>query len=41
MGELTPMMRQYLEIKEKSKDCILFFRLGEENLRGECAAFYL
>ncbi len=29
MGELTPMMRQYLEIKEKSKDCILFFRLGD------------
>ena len=28
MGELTPMMRQYLEIKEKSKDCILFFGLG-------------
>ncbi len=29
MGELTPMMRQYLEIKEKSKDAILFFRLGD------------
>lgn len=25
----TPMMRQYLEIKEKCKDCILFFRLGD------------
>ena len=29
MGELTPMMRQYMEIKEKYKDCILFFRLGD------------
>lgn len=26
---LTPMMQQYLEIKEKCKDCILFFRLGD------------
>lgn len=26
---LTPMMRQYLDIKEKHKDCILFFRLGD------------
>lgn len=26
---LTPMMRQYLEIKEKYKDCILLFRLGD------------
>ena len=29
MAELTPMMRQYLEIKEKNQDCILFFRLGD------------
>jgi len=29
MAELTPMMQQYLEIKEKYKDCILFFRLGD------------
>ncbi|MBE7050312.1 MAG: DNA mismatch repair protein MutS [Ruminococcaceae bacterium] len=28
-GELTPMMRQYLEIKEEYNDCILFFRLGD------------
>ena len=27
--ELTPMKRQYLEIKERNKDCILFFRLGD------------
>ncbi len=27
--ELTPMQRQYHEIKEKHKDCILFFRLGD------------
>ncbi|WP_333886720.1 DNA mismatch repair protein MutS [Clostridium sp.] len=26
---LTPMMRQYMEIKENYKDCILFFRLGD------------
>ena len=27
--ELTPMQRQYHDIKEKNKDCILFFRLGD------------
>lgn len=27
--EATPMMRQYLEIKEDYKDCILFYRLGD------------
>lgn len=26
---ITPMMRQYLALKEKNKDCILFFRLGD------------
>lgn len=29
MENVTPMMRQYLEIKEKHSDCILFFRLGD------------
>ena len=29
LAELSPMMRQYLEIKEQNKDCILFFRLGD------------
>lgn len=29
MSDLTPMMKQYLEIKEKNKDTILFFRLGD------------
>lgn len=29
MDELTPMMRQYLQIKQKMKDTILFFRLGD------------
>ncbi len=29
MKNLTPMMKQYFEIKEKHKDCILFFRLGD------------
>lgn len=26
---ISPMMRQYLEIKEQHSDCILFFRLGD------------
>lgn len=26
---VTPMMQQYLKIKEEYKDCILFFRLGD------------
>ncbi|MBQ1352664.1 MAG: DNA mismatch repair protein MutS, partial [Firmicutes bacterium] len=26
---LSPMMQQYLDIKEQYKDCILFFRLGD------------
>ena len=29
MSELTPMMQQYLEIKDSYKDCILFYRLGD------------
>ncbi len=29
MASLTPMMRQYLELKEKYSDCLLFFRLGD------------
>ena len=29
MAELTPMKRQYMEIKEQYKDCLLFFRLGD------------
>ena len=29
MDNLTPMMKQYKKIKEKYKDCILFFRLGD------------
>ncbi|HHV28676.1 MAG TPA: DNA mismatch repair protein MutS [Clostridium sp.] len=29
MASLTPMMQQYLEIKEQYNDCILFFRLGD------------
>ena len=29
MSELTPMMRQYLEIKADHPDAILFFRLGD------------
>ncbi|MEG2323130.1 MAG: DNA mismatch repair protein MutS [Anaerovoracaceae bacterium] len=27
--QLSPMMQQYMDIKEKHKDCILFFRLGD------------
>ena len=29
MADLTPMMKQYLEIKEANPDCLLFFRLGD------------
>lgn len=29
MAELSPMMQQYMNIKEKHKDHILFFRLGD------------
>ena len=29
MAEMTPMMQQYLQIKEQNKDAILFFRLGD------------
>ena len=29
MTQLTPLMQQYLEIKEQYKDCILFYRLGD------------
>ena len=29
MDNLTPMMKQYMEIKNKHKDSILFFRLGD------------
>ena len=29
MAEMTPMMQQYLQIKEQTPDCILFFRLGD------------
>ena len=27
--DLTPMQRQYRAMKEKHRDCILFFRLGD------------
>ena len=29
MSEVTPMMRQYLDIKAQHPDCVLFFRLGD------------
>ncbi len=29
MAELTPMMKQYMKIKEDNQDAILFFRLGD------------
>ena len=28
-NEMTPMKRQYYDIKEQNQDCILFFRLGD------------
>ena len=29
LSKITPMMKQYLEIKEKNEDIIIFFRLGD------------
>ncbi len=29
MAELSPMMRQYMEIKQQNQDCIIFYRLGD------------
>ncbi len=29
MAKLTPMMKQYMDIKKEYSDCILFFRLGD------------
>ncbi len=29
MAKLTPMMEQYMKIKEENQDCILFYRLGD------------
>ena len=26
---LSPMMKHYLQVKEKYKDCVLFYRLGD------------
>ena len=28
-GKLTPLLRQYLDIKDKYNDCLVFFRLGD------------
>lgn len=28
-SKISPMMQQYLEVKDKYRDCILFFRLGD------------
>src|SRR3972149_839044 len=29
MNKITPMLKQYFEIKERHPDCILFFRMGD------------
>ena len=29
-GKLTPMMQQYMQIKEENKDCILFYFIDWE-----------
>ena len=29
MPKVTPMLQQYLDMKEKYKDCILFYRVGD------------
>ena len=28
-NQLSPMMQQYMDIKDQYEDCILFFRLGD------------
>ena len=28
-SKISPMMQQYLEVKDKYQDCVLFFRLGD------------
>ena len=28
-SKISPMMRQYLDVKDKYEGCILFFRLGD------------
>ena len=28
-NKLSPMMQQYMDIKDKYEDCIIFFRLGD------------
>ncbi len=28
-NDLTPVMQQYMSLKEKAKDCVLLFRLGD------------
>ena len=27
--QISPMMQQYIDIKDKHQDCVLFFRLGD------------
>ena len=40
MAELTPMMKQYLQIKEQNQDAILFFRLGDfYEMFGDCLLY--
>ena len=29
MVKLTPMMKQYYEVKKQYKECVLLFRLGD------------
>ena len=29
MPVMTPMMKQYMEVKQQNPDCLLFFRLGD------------
>ena len=28
-SKISPMMKQYFEVKDKYPDCVLFFRLGD------------
>lgn len=29
MAEFSPMMKQYFEVKERNKDALLFYRVGD------------
>ena len=34
MAEFSPMMKQYFEVKERNKDALLFYRVGDFAIYG-------